>query len=450
MSKEKSGTRSYFNAFKNAIFPFEGKYFYLSGELNKQKTQNEINKTTATNSGNLAEKPSCNDDKYKEILGDKTQDNETKTINKKWEINGLKDTKVYHEDQHMNTEDKNGYLRYQQEYNKDNMRSCNKDSMMSLKINFKSDTYCESQQREINRLRTQIEKLSAFVESSDERREQSEKLLAQKNEELVKEIREKEILANRVCCLEELRRNLQQKVDEITDENNSLKMNLKLTEEKLVEEKEKVIVLKEECSIEIEKNVELELVLQTIREELGCIAPACNSRDLEKTTRDNLEKEHREEIKIERNVHVKQGEKKVHWDDEKINNIKKSSFNPSLNAEQQTWDQNRKSHSTAETENGHRIKVPKHSCLKQHSTEATLWKREKKQFEGKILLLEMDKEKLRSQIDLLEQKIIKHENTGQSLRENNEVLEFRILELEYELLEKTRKSNIELVNQIIQ
>ena len=32
------GSKSYFNAFKNVIFPFEGKYFYLSGDLNNQKS----------------------------------------------------------------------------------------------------------------------------------------------------------------------------------------------------------------------------------------------------------------------------------------------------------------------------------------------------------------------------------------------------------------------------
>jgi hypothetical protein len=77
--------------------------------------------------------------------------------------------------------------------------------------------------------------------------------------------------------------------------------------------------------------------------------------------------------------------------------------------------------------------------LKQNTSDEGLWRREKKQFEGKIMLLEMDKKKLRSQIELLEAKISKQENTEKNLRENNEVLEFRILELEYELLEKAKK-----------
>ncbi|CAB4036017.1 Hypothetical predicted protein [Paramuricea clavata] len=448
MAKDKTGTKSYFNAFKNAIFPFEGKYFYLSGELNNQKVSlTETTKTIGDNSahlmektkiigdnaGRLMDKTNCDDDRYKEILGDRKGDNATKTTNKKWEINGLKDTKVYHEDQRMNTEDKNGYVRCQY--------GCNKDNMTPLKINLKSDTYSESQQKEINRLRTQIEKLSTFVESSDERREQSEARLAQQNEELLKHIRQNKVLDNRVCCLDELRRNLQRKVDEISEEDKSLKLALKSSEEKLIEEKEKVQVLKQECSSENAKNVELELVLQTIREELGCPSPANNqkSSDLFLGTRkshDDLGRDWAEGLnETESNLSARHVEKKVRWGDVQTQEIKKPTQSAHFNAEQQLWGPSTSSpQPEAET-----ARPPQYSCLKQHPSEEALWKREKKQFEGKIMLLEMDKKKLRSEMDLLEATIIKEETTAQTLRENNEVLEFRILELEYELLEKAKK-----------
>lgn len=428
MAKERAGTKSYFSALKNAIFPFEGKYFYLSGELNNQKVSlTETTKIIGDNSGHLMDKTNCNDDRYKEILGDKKGLSETKTTNRKWEINGLKDKKVYHEDQRVNTDDKKGYVGYQYRFNKDNLTP--------LTINLKSDTYSDSQQKEIDRLRIQIEKLSTFVESSEERREQSEALLAQQKEELLKHIREKEVLDNRVCCLEELRRNLQRKVDEISDENKSLKFALKTNEDKLIEERERVKVLKEECSTEIAKNVELELVLQTIREELGCENPgkSKNTSDVAPgKSRGDFRKD-RDEGSDEngQNPHGKVGQKKVHWGDEPTQKVIKPSQIPAFNAEQQLWGLGTKlPQSEAETT---RPTKTQYSCLKQQPSEEALWKREKKQFEGKIMLLEMDKKKLRSQIDQLEEKAAKQENIGQNLREANEVLEFRILELEYEL-----------------
>ncbi len=419
---ERTGTKSYFSAFKNAIFPFEGKYFYLSGERNNQKVSlTETTKTIGDNSGHLTDKKSCEDDKYKEILGDKKGEMEAKTINKKWEINGLKEKKMFY----VNTEDKNGDVRYQYD--------CNKDNKVSLKINLKSDTHSDMQQKEINRLRAQIDKLSTFVETSDERREQSETLLAQQKEELLKYIRQKEVLENRVCCLEELRRNFQRKFDEVSEDNKALKLALKSNEERLIEEKERVKVLKKECSNEIAKNVELELVLQTIREELGCAMLGDNqntsSNDLETGWGEGLDE-------TDRNPHARHVGKKVHWGDVQTQEINNSTQSPSFNAEQELWGPSTRT-SRPETE----TRPPKthYSCLKQHTSEEVLWKREKKQFEGKIMLLEMDKKKLRSQIELLEAKIIKQENIGQNLRENNEVLEFRVLELEYELLEKTKK-----------
>ena len=433
MAKEKTGTKSYFNALKNAIFPFEGKYFYLSGELNNQKISlTETTKIIGDNSGHLTDKTTCNDDRYKEILGDKKGQSETKTTNRKWEINGLKDKKVYHEDQRVNTDDKKGYVGYQYRFSKDNLTP--------LTINLKSDTYSDSQQKEIDRLRTQIEKLSTFVESSEERREQSEALLAQQKEELLKHIREKEVLDNRVCCLEELRRNLQRKVEEISDENKSLKFALKTNEDKLIEERERVKVLKEECSTEIAKNVELELVLQTIREELGCenSGKSKNTSEiaLPRESQDDFRKDWNEcSDETDQNSHGKAGQKKVHWGDEQTQKVTKPSQIPLFNAEQQLWGPNTQPpQPEAETR---RPAKTQYSCLKQQPSEEALWKREKKQFEGKIMLLEMDKKKMRSQIDQLEEKAAKQENIGQNLREANEVLEFRILELEYELVEKT-------------
>ena len=419
MAKDRTGTKSYFNAFRNAIFPFEGKYFYLSGERNNQKVSlTETTKTIGEISG--GEKKSCEDDKYKEILGDKKAENEAKMSNKRWEINGLKDTKVYHEDQRVNTEDKNGYLKYQHE--------CNN---MPLKIHLKPDSSADLQQKEMNRLRTQIEKLSSFVESSEERREESEKLLVQQKEELLKHIREKELLDNRVCCLEELRRNLQRKCDEISEDNKSLKLALKSNEEKFAEEKERVKVLKKECSNEVAKNAELELVLHTIREELGCPS-ACN---YQKSSRDDSKKDWGEKFE-ESDRHAQRVEKKVHWGDVQTQEITKPTQSLPFNAEQQLWGPGTK---LPQPESDASSTRPHYSCLKQNTSDEGLWRREKKQFEGKIMLLEMDKKKLRSQIELLEAKIIKQENTEKNLRENNEVLEFRILELEYELLEKARK-----------
>lgn len=427
MAKEKTVTKSYFNVLKNAIFPFEGKYFYLSGELNNQKVSlTETTKIVGDNSGQLVDKTSCNDDRYKEILGDKKGQSDTKTTNRKWQINGLKDKKVYHEDQRVNTDDMKGCVAYQYKFNKDNLTP--------LTINLKTDTYSDSQQKEIDRLRTQVEKLSTFVERSEERREQSEALLAQQKEELLKHIREKEVLDNRVCCLEELRRNLQRKVDEISDENKSLKFALKSNEDKLIEERERVKVLKEECSTEIAKNVELELVLQTIREELGC-----ENRDVQLgKSRDELRKDWgKGQNESDQNPHGKPGQKKVHWGDEQTTKAPKPSQIPPFNAEQELWGPTTKPlQPEAETS---RPSKTQYSCLKQQPSEEALWKREKKQFEGKIMLLEMDKKKLRSQIDQLEERAAKQENIEQNLREVNEVLEFRILELEYELVENTKK-----------
>ena len=428
MAKERTVTKSYFNVLKNAIFPFEGKYFYLSGELNNQKISlTETTKIVGDNPGHLVDKTSCNDDRYKEILGDKKGQSDTKTTNRKWEINGLKDKKVYHEDQRVNTDDKKECVAaYQYKFNKDNLTP--------LTINLKTDTYSDSQQKEIDRLRTQVEKLSTFVERSEERREQSEALLAQQKEELLKHIREKEVLDNRVCCLEELRSNLQRKVDEISDENKSLKFALKSNEDKLIEEQERVKVLKEECSTEIAKNVELELVLQTIREELGC-----ENRDVPLgKSRHELRKDWGKGLdESDQNPHEKPGQKKVHWGDEQAKKIPKPSKIPPFNAEQELWGPTTKPpQPEAETS---RPSKTQYSCLKQQPSEEALWKREKKQFEGKIMLLEMDKKKLRSHIDQLEERAAKQENIEQNLREVNEVLEFRILELEYELVEKTKK-----------
>lgn len=420
-----TGTTSYFNVFKNAFFPFEGKYFYLSGEKNKQKVSlTETTKTISDNSAQLLEKTkiigesarylmdktSCSDDRYKEILGNERVDNDMEMPNNKWENNRLKDTKVYYEDQRVdNGEHKNGYGKYQHQ-----------NTTGLLKFNHKSDACSyECQQKEINRLRTQVEKLSSFVESSDECREQSEAMLAEKQEEVLKHIREKEALDNRVCCLEELIRNLQRKIEEITENNKSLKLALKSNEEKLFDEQEKVEVLKKECSNEIAKNVELELVLQTIREELGCGIPAKNQDDADSTPCAH---------------HV---ERKVHWSDVQTQETTKTNRNTHFNAEQQLWG-TRTTSLPVEAETSQRVKT-QYSCLKKHPSEETQWRKEKKQFEGKIMLLEMDKKKLRSQMEVMAAKILKQENIAQSLRENNEILEFRILELEYELLDKAKK-----------
>ena len=422
MAKDRTGTKSYFNAFKNAIFPFEGKYFYLSGERNNQKVSlTETTKTIGDISGHLADKKNCEEDKYKEILGKKKGENETKMKNKKWEINGLKDTKVYNEDQRVNKEDKNGCLKHES----------NRDNKMSLKISLKSDNCSDSQQKEINTLRTQIEKLSIFVETTEERREQSEKLLAQHKEELQKHIREKELLDNRVCCLEELRRNLQRKCDEVSEDNKSLKLALKTNQEKLAEEKERVIALKKVCSDEIAKNEELELVLQTIREELGCSSAVSKK----KSSRDDLKKDWGGKSD-ETDRHAQRVGKKVRWGDVQTQEITKLTQTLPFNAEQQLWGP---STIIPQPKSDTSAARPHYSCLKQNTSDEALWRREKKQFEGKIMLLEMDKKKLRAQIELLEAKINKQENTEQNLRENNEVLEFRILELEYELVEKAKK-----------
>ena len=390
------------------------------------------------------DKINCHDDRYKEILGDRRVENETKNTNKRWDNNGLKDTSVYHEDQ------KNGYARYSYGYN----RIYDKDDMSPLKINLRLDTPSDSQQKEINRLRVQIEKLSTFVESSDERREQAEILLGQQKEELLKQIREKEVLDNRVCCLEELRRNLQRKINEISEENKSIKLALKSNEEKLSEEKERVSVLKKECSNEIAKNVELELVLQTIREELGCVTPPNNRylSDLSLGTRqsgDDVERDC-DESRVGGFAHAgaKHGEKKVTWGQLPVHSHEiKSACSPqssSSNVDLQHRSLGSRIPKAVSKAEAGTKQTPKtqYSCLKQQSDEEALWKREKKQFEGKILLLEMDKKKLRAQIELLEEKILKQEGIGQNLRENNEVLEFRILELEYELLDKTKKEYV--------
>ncbi|XP_028398588.1 uncharacterized protein LOC114522158 [Dendronephthya gigantea] len=445
-------TKSYFAAIKNAFFPLEGKYFYLSGDLNNQKVSlTETTKTIGDNLGYSVDKTSGYEDKYKEILEDKRSENETKMTNKKWEINGLKDTKVYHNDQPTNTEDKGGYVRSHYGRIEDSI-TIPKDNMTPLKINLKFDTNSESQQKEIKRLRTQIDKLSAFVESSDERREQSEKRLAQQKEELLKHIREKEILENRVCCLEELRRNVQQRIDDISDENKSLKITLKLNEEKLVEERGRVQILENECAAEREKNVELELVLQTIREELGCVTPAKNRESSDDSflgTRngcDDLERDWDEgrvvvqgldetldDIEEPNTTRAKHsGGKKVHWGDVQTQQIEDSSQS---DAEEHHWSLNTRK---PRPETARQSKT-QYSCLKQQASDEVLWKREKKQFEGKMMLLEMDKKKLRAQLDLVEAKIKKEEEIAQNLRESNEVLEFRILELEYELSEKGRK-----------
>ena len=292
-------------------------YFPLKGNIStwvetwttKKSRSRETTKINGDISERLVDKINCHDDRYKEILGDRRVENETKNTNKRWDNNGLKDTSVYHEDQ------KNGYARYSYGYN----RIYDKDDMSPLKINLRLDTPSDSQQKEINRLRVQIEKLSTFVESSDERREQAEILLGQQKEELLKQIREKEVLDNRVCCLEELRRNLQRKINEISEENKSIKLALKSNEEKLSEEKERVSVLKKECSNEIAKNVELELVLQTIREELGCVTPPNNRylSDLSLGTRqsgDDVERDC-DESRVGGFAHAgaKHGEKKVTW-----------------------------------------------------------------------------------------------------------------------------------------
>ena len=442
-------TKSYFAAFKNAFFPFEGKYFYLSGDLNNQKVSlTETTKTIGDNLGYSVDKTSGYEDKYKEILEDKKSDNETKMTNKKWEINGLKDTKVYHNDQPTNTEDKGGYVRSHYGRIEDSI-TIPKDNMTPLKINLKFDTNSESQQKEIKRLRTQVDKLSAFVE----RREQSEKVLAQQKEELLKQIREKKILENRVCCLEELRRNVQQRADDISDENKSLKITLKLNEEKLVDERERVQVLENECATEREKNIELELVLQTIREELGCVTPAKTRKSSDDPSLgtingcDDLEKDWDEGRvvvqrldetldEIEPNTRAKhRGGKKVHWGDVQTQQIEDPSQSDLDDAEEHHRGLNTR---IPRFETARQSKT-QYSCLKQQTSDEVLWKREKKQFEGKMMLLEMDKKKLRAQLDLMEAKIIKKEEIAQNLRENNEDLEFRILELEYELLEKGRK-----------
>lgn len=200
--------------------------------------------------------------------------------------------------------------------------------------------------------------------------------MAQQKNELEKEISEKEMLKNKVCCLEELRRNVQGKLDVETEEKKSLKTTIKEIEVKLYEEREKVKVIKKECSSEISKNVELEIVLQTVLEELGSANKLLDVRTL---------------------------------------------VVPSY------------------------VGMAPNRCAKYgvdyNKIREENWNREKNQFEGKIKLLEMDKNKLHSQINVLQEKIVQHQRIGCNLRENNDVLEFRITELEYQVLELSKEKN---------
>lgn len=240
---------------------------------------------------------------------------------------------------------------------------------------------------ENTKLRAQIEKLSSFVESSEELRERSEFLLTQQKRELEREIREKDVLKNKVTCLEELRRNLQRKLDEEMKENKVLQNSMKDIEANLCDERENIKAIKKECSLEVSKSAELELVLQTVLEELN-----------------------------------------------NANNLLKKCDNEELDRHDVTfssYDRTRKWRNA--------FRYTKNSA-DYNASSGENWNREKSQFEGKIKLLEMDKKRLRSLIDSLEERIVEHERIGWNLRENNDVLEFRISELECQVLELSTRN----------
>ena len=229
------------------------------------------------------------------------------------------------------------------------------------------------------KLRAQIEKLSGFVESSEDLRERSELLLNQQKEQLENNVRDKEGLKNKVCCLEELRRNVQRKLNEQIDENKSLKSSIRHLETKLLDERENVKVIKKECSFEVSKNAELEIALETVLEQL-------HGGGSKLTKSESSDKD---------------------WDE-------------------LAW--------PCRVGAGN-----KYANDRMEYRAKEVWGREKKQFVGKMKLLEMDKTKLRSHINLLEDKIVEHERVGVNLKENNDVLEFRITELECQVFELSAK-----------
>ncbi|XP_046847275.1 uncharacterized protein LOC124440897 isoform X2 [Xenia sp. Carnegie-2017] len=365
--------------------------------------------------------PGWEDEGYNEIVVKMKSDKDKKPQTKQEYINGLKDTYAYNGNHKVNENGMEHFL--STEYR----NAENKESML-VEIQPESVGFLESR-KEISDLRTQIEKLSAFVENSEERREQAEALHVQQQEELLQHIREKEVLENQVCCIEERRRQLQKMVDEVYEENKSLKLALKSSDDKIIEEKEQVKVLKDEWTAEIAKNLQLELELKTIREELGGTGVLQHNR--QKAVNDVSTVQDGQSQGFEPSPPIKVSEMKVDLFCIEIQEMEKFRNNFDSNVEQKQWMMCK----TTQEE----MHLPKtnYSGVIQHDD--CHWIHEKKQFEGKMTLLEMDKTKMRSHIKILEEKLFTQENLLKNLRERNELLEFRNFELEYELVEKTMK-----------